>query len=65
LKESRSGLVVVGVVGEGVGALDGDATGLGELDFVGVALAVLFWPTQPVARMNKASKTVETRTRKG
>ena len=65
LKESRAGLVVVGAVGEGEGELGAASAGLGELECVGVVLAVLFWPAQPVVRTRTASKTVEKRTRKG
>jgi hypothetical protein len=64
LNESMSGRAVVGVSGEGVGELDGETRGLGVTAFVGVALAVLFWPAHPVARTRTASKTVEKRTRK-
>lgn len=64
LKESRAGLVVVGVRGEGVGEAAGERTGLVLFDFVGVALAVLFWPAQPVATMSTASTAVGSRNRK-
>ena len=60
LKESLAGLVVVGVRGESVG----ERTALGLFDFVGVALAVVFWPAQPVAMMSTASAAVGSRNRK-
>src|SRR6266850_8407426 len=65
LNESLSGLVVVGVKGEGVGMGDGERAGLGVLDLVGVALAALFRPAQPVARTRIVSETMERRSRKG
>jgi hypothetical protein len=64
LKESWAGLVVVGVRGEGVGEAARERTGLGLFDFVGVALAVPFWPVQPVATTSTARTAVGSRNRK-
>jgi len=64
LNESLAGLAVVGVNGEGVGEAAGERAGLGLFDLVGVALAAVFWPAQPVATISTASAAVGSRDRK-
>jgi hypothetical protein len=56
LKEPFAGLVVVGEIGVGVGAADGDRIGLGLADFVGVGLAAPFSPPQPMTRTTTANR---------